>query len=553
MLALAVVLAAGAAVLIRATRGNGPFFDEWLWAVYRRGSSAATELAPYNGHPSMLPVLAYKLLWATAGLRTYVPYRLLVIALHLSGAALVAAYARRRVGAPLAVLAAALIVFYGPGWQDILWPFQIGWQCSIVFGLVALVALDSRGRRGEVVACLALCASLASSGVGAAVAGGIALDVLAGPLRRRRAWVVLSPLALWALWWVTEQRSTTAPGGPAHTPAFVLHLVSVALAGLAGLWQAGTATDSGPVSWRVAFAVLAAALLVWRLAVRFRVRPLMLAAIPLAFAVAAGVNRAGVSSGIDSRYLYVVAVFAVLCGVELLAGWRPGPVTLGAAAALVAAAAIANVGILRDAGTYLRHNAVLVRADIGALALDRAGIGAGTVARDFPSYPYVALPARSLLTTAHDLGFSYPGVPGLLAAPEAAREVVDHQLVDLGEVRTRRGTPGASAATPLIPLAVRAGGVRRLAACLALSGGTGVRAAARAQDGVQLSAPARGLWVIDTGRVTVVAVRRFAAVPSPVALATPGRPAWVSTGGPPAGPPWQVIVAPSSSATVCPG
>ena len=40
-------------------------------------------------------------------------------------------YARRRVGPYLALLPAIVVLFAGPGWQDILWPFQIAWLISI--------------------------------------------------------------------------------------------------------------------------------------------------------------------------------------------------------------------------------------------------------------------------------------------------------------------------------------------------------------------------------------------------------------------------------------
>lgn len=68
-------------------------------------------------------------------------------------------------------------------------------------GLIALIALDGQGRRADIVACLGVLLSLACSSVGAAIAAGLAVDVLAGPDRRRRAWIVLGPLALYAIWW----------------------------------------------------------------------------------------------------------------------------------------------------------------------------------------------------------------------------------------------------------------------------------------------------------------------------------------------------------------
>jgi len=58
------------------------------------------------------------------------------------------AYSRPRVGSSMALLAAAVIMFFGPGWQDILWPFQIAWLIAVASGIGALIALDGPGRRG---------------------------------------------------------------------------------------------------------------------------------------------------------------------------------------------------------------------------------------------------------------------------------------------------------------------------------------------------------------------------------------------------------------------
>jgi hypothetical protein len=529
------LLVGAGAVYLYVTRSTAPFADEWLWALNRRGSSLSTFLAPYNGHFALVPLLVYKVLWATAGLRTYLPYRVIVIALHLGCCALMFIYARRRIGNAAGVLAASSLLFYGPGWQDFLWPFQIGWLSSIAFGLLAFVALDHQSRRAEIAACVALVLSLASSGVGAPIAAGAAVDVLASRQRRRRAWIAGAPLALYALWWITEQRSAIAAGGPEHTPAFVLHMFAASLSGLLGLWHANPGVAAAPVAWRIALVAVAASLLLWGLARRFRVRALVFAGIAIAFAVAAGVNRAGLSTGVDSRYLDVVAVFAVSTMVELMTDWRPHrPGLLVAAAVLVGIVAVSNLTLIRDAGKYLRAEASQARADISALELARTPIASSYVAQRFPGYPFIALPARRLLTTVHELGFR--AATNFRRAPEGERAIADGELAEAAGVYP-------------VPVNVQAA---RLGGCVHLRGGAGVYAAATGVGGLTIVLPRPGVLVTGGGVVTVVAVRRLAAEFGNTGIIIGNRTMLVRASPDQLRLPWQIRVTPSSRAVVCP-
>ena len=79
----------------------------------------------------------------------YWPYRAVVVALHLVCVALIYVYAERRVGGWLAFAAALLILFLGPAWQVIVWPFEMAWVASLAAGLGALLhAGPARPRRG---------------------------------------------------------------------------------------------------------------------------------------------------------------------------------------------------------------------------------------------------------------------------------------------------------------------------------------------------------------------------------------------------------------------
>lgn len=204
---LAILLIGSAAVLYYLARGTTFWFDEWLWALYRRGNNLGTFLRSYNGHFSLIPVLIYKLLFATAGLRNYAPYRVVALACHLLCGVLVFVYARRRVGEFLALCATALVILLGAGWQDLLWAFQMAWLISIASGIGALLMLDRRTQKSDMTAAALMAVSLASSGIGLIFALGVVLEILWGRRRWRDAWIFVIPGVLYGAWWLTYENS----------------------------------------------------------------------------------------------------------------------------------------------------------------------------------------------------------------------------------------------------------------------------------------------------------------------------------------------------------
>ena len=140
VVALGLLLIAGAALLVYETRGTIFWADEWEWILQRRGGSVDSLLQPHNQHFVLIPVVLYKLLFAIVGLRHYGPYRGLLVAMELVCVSLIFVYARRRVGGFYALLATALILLFGPAWQDILWPFQSAWILAVLAGVGALLA-----------------------------------------------------------------------------------------------------------------------------------------------------------------------------------------------------------------------------------------------------------------------------------------------------------------------------------------------------------------------------------------------------------------------------
>src|SRR5579862_8876922 len=235
--ALALLMAASALLLLYVGRRLTFFYDEWTFIVVRRGSSLGSYLDPHNGHLSLFPVLVYKALFATVGLRHYLPYRLVGVAMHLLCCGLLYVIVRRRLGPVGALLPTAILLFLGTAWQDLLWPFQIGYFGSIAGGLGALAVLDTDPplRRTWPAAAL-LTWSILSSGVGIPFLFAAAALLLIRRAGWRHFWVVALPAVVYLAWYVGwgggEQTNRAALLG---APQYIADAAAGAVAGLTGL------------------------------------------------------------------------------------------------------------------------------------------------------------------------------------------------------------------------------------------------------------------------------------------------------------------------------
>src|SRR5687768_14723889 len=205
--AFVVFAAAAAVVLLLAGRGITFGADDWAFVGQREGWDLATFMRPHNEHWSAVPVLAYKLLLATVGLRTYMPYQLVAVLLHLAVAAAAFQLIRREAGAPLALCGAGLFLLLGYGGENMVWGFQMGWNAAMAAGAWALVLAtddprDVRFDRRLVAAAILLIVAVASSGVGLVFIPviGVAILLTSGPPKRL---LVLAPAtAVYLLWYL---------------------------------------------------------------------------------------------------------------------------------------------------------------------------------------------------------------------------------------------------------------------------------------------------------------------------------------------------------------
>ena len=554
--AVLVLLVIAMAVLVfRETRGTTLWWDDWLWATERRGGGIDAYLEPHNQHLSLVPAVIYKLLFATAGVDDYTPWRLVVIAGHALVAALLFGYARRRVGDGVALLAAALFLFFGPGWQNFMWGFQIAWLIAVAAGVGALLLLERRDRVGDTLACVLVGLGLASAGVGVPVALGVAADVVLTRRRLRDLWIAAAPVALYGVWWLAYQDpSDFTWHSVARAPAFVADAVGATLSSLVGL---GVSTASNPrpapLVWAAPLAILATGVVVWRLRRLGRISPRAASLLVVlgSFWLLTALSRAELSSPQTSRYLYVGALFGLLFACEIARGTRPGPRILVALSALTAIAVVANAGVIRDAGRLLRGDAQTAVAAVGAFEIAAPVVDPEYGSAQLPGYPFVVVTAAEYFDLARDAGPPAASPAEIAAAPEPVRRATDAELTRIHRIGLPPAPPPGRGAAPVLEGAA-GGTATRAGSCLVFRGPPFVP---RGQERwVDVTVPSGGLVVEAVTGDARVALRRFAAgygADQELGRVRAGAAALLSIRRDRAAQPWHLRVSPEQGARVC--
>ncbi|HET6997971.1 MAG TPA: hypothetical protein VFI03_05215 [Solirubrobacterales bacterium] len=481
VLVLGLVVVAASALLLKLAAGLTFYQDSWAFLMHRQGLSADAFLQPHNEHIVLIAVAIQKVLLAIFGMSSAAPEFVVMTAFLAATAVLLFVYVRRRLGPWPAVFAATLLLFVGPAWQVLLWPFEIVFVGSLTSGIAMLLALDRGDRRGDVAACVLLAISLGFSSLGLSFAVAAVVDVALGLHRRGflRAYVFLLPLLLFAVWylgWGSSAENHVTAQNILDSPGYMLEGIAVSLANLLGLGSAGI---DGPPSlrWGWALSVLGALLFVWALVRRhrFSARVLPVAAATASFWVLTASNYTVGREATLSRYAYAGGVFTLLLAADLLRGVRFGRVALWAAAVVTAAAAIANLQPLQEGRDFFREQAVITKADLGAMEIAQRTIDPG-----FELTPEIAGTPSLIDVFAHEYfpvereyGSPAYSPRALLTAPPLGRRQADVVLVyalpvELEIERETALPPGSGPCTAIAPgsapRAVRLGpGVARVA------------------------------------------------------------------------------------------
>lgn len=364
VIALLLALSSAVAALLYQGRQLTYFYDEWEFIAARQGHGLDVFLRPHNQHLSIVPVTIYKALFKLVGLEPYWVYRLMIAVLVAVSALLVFFVVRRRAGMVVGVCSAVLIAFFTVGYEDMVWPFQIGFVGSVGCGLGVMLAFDGKpGRRADLVASGLIALAIGFSSVGLAVLIGATVELAVRRSLRRRWWVVAAPFALYFLWWLAYHEGSFVFENVYKTFGYTATGAATTLAGLFGL---GTA-------WAYGIGAVVLLAVVVRIAKGPPVPPRFGGAAGMAFGLWAifAIGRADQTGPTSSRYLFPAAVFLLVALTTLVEAERlpaRAKVLIAVTTALVVPGAIAT---LRDAMPPLNDNAAYIQAELGALELAR--------------------------------------------------------------------------------------------------------------------------------------------------------------------------------------
>ncbi|HEV7461058.1 MAG TPA: hypothetical protein VGN78_11010 [Solirubrobacteraceae bacterium] len=529
-----------AALALWLTRGTTLFVDEVNVFTVDRGFHPSALLAPLNGHL----VLLQRLVWAT-DFKLFGPsflvLRLVEVAGAIAAVGLFFELARRRIGAAAALAPALLLLFLGSAWELNFVPSGIGNVYAVAAGLGAVLALERGDRRGDLIACALLAVAVASFTLGVAFAVGAAVLILLQPGWRRRVWVAVVPLALYAAWIVWVRLEYVPTHGEIQNfhvwnilliPNFIADEASSVAGAVAGLnynfqpqslyWIFSTDSPYGPVL--AAAAAVALAVRLYRGS-----RPALLwalMAILLAFwtSLALGFDIRIGRNPVTVRYVYAGAILAVLVGAEAARGLRLSPAGLVALYAITVVALGANLARLRDGAHFYRSFTTSLRAQLTGLELARDHVSPGFMASSPTSFlapvragPYLAAVDRN--------GSPAYSPAELARQPEDKRHDADAVVVAALRIGIAPAAPGATARN-----------------CRRVAGGSSVTLPV-GPPGVRLTAPASA----------AIALRRYASTSTvPVGSLPPGRAVDLRIPPDRSRRTWQAVVTPApGGVTVC--
>ncbi len=346
----------GAGLLFYVGRNLWFFGDEWNFLLHRSGFSFADLVRPHNEHWSAVPIVLYRIVFAGVSISSYIPYFMILVSLNLAIGFVVGNHLLK-LGAPVlvAALVAGGLVTFGPGGENLLWSFQIGFTISVLTAILSFQQVEKERPANDARAAALLTVSLASSGIGVPAVGAVTLYLLLRRQWRRLLLAAGPPIAIY-LMWLGLAGSAAAEGASTNliealflVPAFTARGLTATLDGLSGL--------------RIGLGFLAPILLGLAVASFLGSRPkkpvgviaLSMIMTLLVFA-GVGLTRAvplGIEQAASSRYVHIGAIFVVLgAGSAFFSSqaWESYRSKATAAALAFAAAAIvvSNLGVLQD-------------------------------------------------------------------------------------------------------------------------------------------------------------------------------------------------------------
>jgi hypothetical protein len=495
------LLALGALVVLVETRGMSFFGDDWDFVVDRRGTSPSVLLKPHGPHLSLIPILIYKTLLQVFGGGSYLPFRLLTAFDLVLLSLVLGMVARGRWGKWWGLAPVLLFVTLGQAGTSLLWSFQCGYAIATAAGLIALLSLGRGGRRGDVLACGALIVSLASASQGIGFTVGAAVILATGRDGRRRAWVVVIPAVLYALWYLKygQQYSETQLSLWNTSLAYGVQSLSATFGPLLALSMVSPQTSLLDVTYGAPLALVAIAAVgyfCWR---GWRPRPLFWAVVAtlivLWFATSLANTALFYRPPNDPRYLSTNAFLVMICLLTAI----PRP-RLALRGGLVVALILIIIGATNTTQYSQSRDSMLSsdqysRAQLGALLIMR-GVVAPTFAPSLTVEPsvLVGVDAANFYSAYDKFGVLADSPEQILRQSEAVRESVDAEMAR-GELSLAPFTGSASLLRT--PPTLLSGTVRSAHGCLVLGTLIDIRTLAGSYE---LRASSEGPMTIAMGR-----------------------------------------------------
>jgi hypothetical protein len=440
---------AGAGALLLIWLGDLTFWrDEWGFLLERRGFDADVFLEPHYEHIAILHIAAYKALLAGFGMDSALPFQVAATLTFLLSVVLLFVYVNRRVG-PWAALAATLpILVLGPAWDDLLWPFQLGFFASMSAGLGALLALERNDLRGDLAACALLVVAATFSSLGVPFVAGAAVYVAWDRDRWRRAYVPLVAAAVYAAWWLGWGHTAPSYVSVHNLATSISYVADGFASSISSLFGLSGRRDENLVTgldWGRTLLLAAIAVGAWRLVRVGRLgRSLaVVLVIAVVFWTLAGLNASIFREPTSGRYQYMGAIFIVLIAAELWRGARPGRPALLALFAVAVIAAASNLSALRDAHISLVGFGERQPAALAAIELTRDSVDPQfELTEQNSGVDYLGfIRAESYLSAADEYGSPAYTEAELAAASEQARASADQVFAAALELELERGEP----------------------------------------------------------------------------------------------------------------
>jgi hypothetical protein len=251
-----------ALALLALGQGLTFFADEWA-VIEGRAIDLDSFLRPFNEHWLGTTIVVYRLMFGAFGLGSYVPYLVVLIALHVVVAAEVFVLVRRAAGPLVGLAAGVVMLFFGSGFENLYWAMQIGFVGAAALGFGALLAVDGAPPRGwAVLACGLLVVAVTTSGLGLVMVAAVGLELLVDRGRRRLIWAAAIPSALYVAWYLALGRHGVATARDPFTlealgqvPGFVVQGAGAAAGAISGLGPTVgiglVAAVAGLAGWRL--------------------------------------------------------------------------------------------------------------------------------------------------------------------------------------------------------------------------------------------------------------------------------------------------------------